>query len=133
MTDNIRWGRRNRDALAATLIGFKGRCPNCRRGKIFGKFLKVKHECASCGQELHHHRADDFPPYLVIFIVGHIVVTGVMLVEARTDWSIWTHMAIWSPIAIAMSLALLQPIKGAVIGLQWALRMHGFGSVEDIA
>ena len=25
-----------------------------------------------------------------------------------------------------MSLALLQPVKGAVVGLQWALRMHGF-------
>jgi uncharacterized protein (DUF983 family) len=24
------------------------------------------------------------------------------------------------------SLALLQPVKGSVVGLQWAFRMHGF-------
>jgi uncharacterized protein (DUF983 family) len=26
------------------------------------------------------------------------------------------------------SIALLQPVKGAVVALQWALRMHGFGA-----
>jgi uncharacterized protein (DUF983 family) len=31
------------------------------------------------------------------------------------------------PLTALMSLALLQPVKGAVVGLQWALRMHGFG------
>jgi len=25
-----------------------------------------------------------------------------------------------------LSLALLQPVKGAVVGMQWALKMHGF-------
>ena len=28
------------------------------------------------------------------------------------------------------SLALLQPVKGSVVGLQWAFRMHGFGDEE---
>jgi hypothetical protein len=34
-----------------------------------------------------------------------------------------------------LTLALLQPIKGMVVGLQWALRMHGFdrsGDIEDV-
>jgi uncharacterized protein (DUF983 family) len=31
---------------------------------------------------------------------------------------------------LILSLALLQPVKGAVVGLQWALRMHGFGGDE---
>src|SRR6478735_746935 len=30
------------------------------------------------------------------------------------------------PLTLVLSLALLQPVKGAVVGLQWALRMHGF-------
>jgi len=39
----------------------------------------------------------------------------------------------WMPIvaglvlALALSLALLPRVKGALIGWQWALRMHGFG------
>jgi hypothetical protein len=33
---------------------------------------------------------------------------------------------LWGPLTIGMSLALLQPIKGAIVGVQWACRMHGF-------
>ena len=29
-------------------------------------------------------------------------------------------------ITLIASLLLLQPVKGAVVGVQWALRMHGF-------
>ncbi|WP_295169366.1 hypothetical protein [uncultured Paracoccus sp.] len=29
--------------------------------------------------------------------------------------------------AIVLSLAMLPVIKGAMVGLQWARRMHGFG------
>lgn len=117
--------------VEAVKRGFLGRCPRCGKGRIFGKYLKVHDHCSTCGCAMHHHRADDFPPYLVIFIVGHIIITGVMIVEARTDWSTWTHLAVWAPLTIAMSLALLQPIKGAVVALQWKLGMHGFSGEED--
>jgi uncharacterized protein (DUF983 family) len=56
--------------------GFAGRCPACSHGRLFGRFLKVRDECESCGTELHHHRADDLPPYLVILIVAHISSAG---------------------------------------------------------
>ncbi len=36
------------------------------------------------------------------------------------------QLAIYLPFTLIASLLLLQPVKGAVIGLQWALRMHGF-------
>ncbi len=54
--------------------GFRGRCPACGEGRVFRAFLKVNDACPRCGEELHHHRADDFPAYLVIAIVGHILV-----------------------------------------------------------
>ena len=34
-------------------------------------------------------------------------------------------------LTIVLSVALLQPVKGAVIGLQWAFYMHGFGGEKD--
>ena len=37
---------------------------------------------------------------------------------------------VWSLAAVAASLALLPRIKGALIGFQWAARMHGFGGPE---
>ena len=121
-----------RDVAQAMRRGAMGRCPACGEGKLFSKFLKVNPACPACGEELSHHRADDMPPYVVISIVGHVVLFGIMLVEAQMeDFSYLTHLLIWPPLALAMSLALLPPVKGALIGLQWALRMHGFGGAPD--
>jgi Uncharacterized protein conserved in bacteria len=111
--------------------GFLGRCPRCGTGKLFRAFLKPVDACAACREEMHHQRADDFPPYLVVFIVGHIVVAGFMATDQWLVLESWQHLAIWIPITIAMSLLLIQPLKGGVIGLQWALKMHGFGDESD--
>jgi uncharacterized protein (DUF983 family) len=107
--------------------GLVGRCPACGEGRLFGRYLKVAESCGSCGMPFHHHRADDFPPYIVMFIVGHVVGYGIYASETGTaDIPIWIHVAIWPALTLLLSLALLQPIKGAVVGLQYGLRMHGF-------
>ncbi|HJZ22476.1 MAG TPA: DUF983 domain-containing protein, partial [Bradyrhizobium sp.] len=36
------------------------------------------------------------------------------------------QLAVYLPFVFFASLGLLQPVKGAVVGMQWALRMHGF-------
>ena len=108
----------HRSVFQAMKRGFAGRCPNCGEGKLFAAFIKPVDACSACGEELHHHRADDLPPYLNIFVVGHIVVGGFTLVEVMTDWPGWLHIAIWGPLMIGMALLLMQPIKGAVIGQQ---------------
>ena len=107
-------------------VGLRGRCPRCGEGKLFGKWLKVNSQCSVCEQELHHERAQDFPPYIVIMIVGHIVVTALMIVEARVDLSLQTHLLIWIPLTVVLSLLLMQPVKGGVVGMQWAVKMFGF-------
>ena len=35
-------------------------------------------------------------------------------------------LPIWLPLTVLLALVLLPPIKGALVGLQWALLMHGF-------
>ncbi|TWG99056.1 uncharacterized protein (DUF983 family) [Mesorhizobium sp. J18] len=112
--------------------GFRGKCPHCGEGRLFRSFLKTVDACEKCGEEIHHHRADDLPAYLVIVVVGHIVVSAFMGIEAVTAWPGWLHLAIWVPVTILMSLLLIQPIKGAIVGLQWALYMHGFGGEHDV-
>lgn len=113
--------------------GVRCRCPNCGEGRIFRSYLKVADACERCGEELHHQRADDAPPYVVITIVAHIVVTLLLWVELAYKPELWVHLALWLPLTIVLSLALLPPVKGALIGLQWALRMHGFGGATDDA
>jgi uncharacterized protein (DUF983 family) len=120
------------DAFKATPFfrGLTGRCPRCGRGALFRAFLKVNDSCPACGEELHHHRADDFPAYLVIVIVGHIVVALTLTVEAAYSPPLWVHAAIWLPVTAAMALALLQPVKGAVIAWQWQEGMEGFAAAK---
>ena len=107
--------------------GLVGRCPACGQGRLFGRFLKVCDECPSCGAELHHHRADDLPPCLVILIVAHLVGWGILIAETRFEGvPLWLHLAVWPALTVILCLALLQPVKGAVVGLQYGLSMHGF-------
>lgn len=119
--------RPQRNLLSAMGRGWLGRCPSCGGGGLFRAFLKPVDRCPHCQEEFHHHRADDLPPYLVIFVVGHIVVGGYMMAEGILPLSSWQHLAIWTPLTLVLSLIMLQPTKGAVIGLQWANYMHGFG------
>jgi uncharacterized protein (DUF983 family) len=111
--------------------GFLGRCPQCGDGRLFRAFLKPVDQCAVCGEDLHHQRADDLPAYIVIVIVGHVLMTGYLLTDMIYPASSWFHLAIWAPLSVVAALVTIQPVKGGVIGLQWACRMHGFGGHDD--
>lgn len=123
--------RPTRSVVTAMARGLRCRCPNCGEGRLFASFLKTRRACENCGEEFFHHRADDLPAYLVVFVVGHVVVGAFMGVEAATSLSTWQHLAIWAPLTVISALALLNPVKGSVVGLQWALYMHGFGGHEE--
>ena len=114
--------------LTAMGRGFVGRCPACGKGRLFPRFLKVADRCNVCATEFHHHRADDFPPYIVMFLVGHVVVYGILQTETRLEVPLWVHLAVWPALTLVLAVGLLQPVKGAVVGLQYALGMHGFGA-----
>jgi uncharacterized protein (DUF983 family) len=115
-----------RDIVTAMRNGFFGRCPHCGQGKLFHAFLKVVDKCPVCGEDFSHHRADDAPAYFNIAIVGHIVVPLALAVEISFAPSYWIHLALWLPLTLSLSFALMQPIKGAIVAWQWAHRMHGF-------
>ncbi|KQU69960.1 hypothetical protein ASC75_07405 [Aminobacter sp. DSM 101952] len=125
--------REARPVWPAIKRGLLCRCPNCGEGKLFASFVKTVDRCSVCREEIFHHRADDLPAYLVVVIVGHIVVGAFMAVEAKVTLELWQHLLIWVPLTIVSALALLRPMKGGVVGMQWALYMHGFGGEEDAA
>lgn len=99
---------------------------------MFGRFLKVRPSCDMCGLEMGEHRADDLPPYLVIVLVGHIVGYLLLKIEMGYDVPLWISVTVWPLLALVMALALLQPVKGAVVGLQYAFGMHGFDKIPPI-
>ncbi|MFM7085277.1 MAG: DUF983 domain-containing protein [Hyphomicrobium sp.] len=122
---------KDKRSLSVIFTGLRGKCPACEKGKLYSRYLKVVDKCSNCGEELFHHRADDAPPYFTIFIVGHLIVGGVLLCEKMFAPEVWVHMTLWIPLTIVLSLWLLPLVKGALVGLQWALRMHGFGTDND--
>jgi uncharacterized protein (DUF983 family) len=107
--------------------GVRGRCPRCGRGRLFCAFLKVGDHCSVCCLDFTGHCADDLPAYLVIIIVGHVLVPIILWVEVDYAPPLAFQLAVYLPITALGSIALLRPVKGAVVALQWSLRMHGFG------
>jgi uncharacterized protein (DUF983 family) len=106
--------------------GVRGLCPKCGKGRLFSGYLNVVEQCPACGEPLHHHRADDLPAYLVVLIVGHVLVPLVCVVELKFSPPLWISLSMWLPLTTMMVFAMLQPVKGAVVALQWHMGLHGF-------
>lgn len=120
-----------RPTKQAMLRGARGKCPCCGEGALFSRYLKVADHCPHCNEALHHQRADDGPAYLTILLVSHL---GAPLLLAF--YMAWRPSAISMIVgfglgAVVLSLLLLPRIKGAMVGLQWARRMHGFGGAPE--
>jgi uncharacterized protein (DUF983 family) len=122
---------KERPAKPAMILGWKQLCPNCGTGPMFSRYLKVRSACSVCGEELHHHRADDGPAYLTILIAGHIMAPLVLIAFEyfRPDPLMLT--VVFSVFFVALALYLLPRLKGGLVALQWAKRMHGFGGAPD--
>jgi uncharacterized protein (DUF983 family) len=121
-----------REVRPALLRGWRGRCPSCGEGRLFQGYLKVCDTCTVCGQDLSHQRADDGPAYLTILIVGHIMAPLLFYTFVHLRPEPWILASVFSFGAISLSLYLLPHLKGALIGLQWAKQMHGFGAGHDV-
>ena len=129
--DQVGFDSGKRKLLPAMLRGARGKCPSCGEGKIFSGYLKINDHCPHCGEALYHHRADDAPPYLTIFVLGHILVPLMLMVERGYTPPMWVHWVTWPTLAVVLTLVLLPLIKGAFVNLQWALRLHGFSEAGD--
>ena len=88
-------------------------------------YLKVNARCGNCALDLASFRSDDAPPYLTILVVAHVVGPLMLLLERSAHPAEWIHAALFVPLTLALTLALLPRIKGSVIGCQWAAAIHG--------
>ncbi len=112
----------NGSPLTSMLRGLRRRCPHCGEGALYRRYLKPVARCERCGEAFDQIRADDFPPYLTILIVGHLVVPLILVAE-RVGLSTVAQVALWVPVTLLLVLLLLPRFKGAVIGLMWSLNM----------
>jgi len=102
--------------------GFCRRCPNCGHGRLFSGYLKVKPVCEDCGHNNGQYRADDAPPYFTMLLVGHLVVAPMLLFPIIWQAPVAWVLGITLPIVGGLTLGLLPLVKGAVVGLHWAVK-----------
>jgi uncharacterized protein (DUF983 family) len=102
--------------------GIKGRCPNCDIGRLFWKYLKVQTICETCGHDNGKYPADDAPAYFTILLVGHLIVAPLLIFKFILIWPAGLVLGLTLPALAVASLIVLPRVKGAVIGLQWALK-----------
>jgi uncharacterized protein (DUF983 family) len=104
----------------AILRGFHLCCPNCGIGKLFQSYLRPVSRCAVCGTSIGHIRADDFPPWITIILVGHLLIPFILAAQ-HIAVSATMQLAFWIPVTLALTLLLLPRCKGVAIGLMWSL------------
>lgn len=106
--------------------GLALRCPKCGAGPVLQGYLKVRDHCPVCGEAFNHHRADDGPAYLTILIVGHLIAPLLYWVFVTWRPEPLVMATMFTLGTATLSLFLLPRLKGAIVALQWAKRMHGF-------
>ena len=105
--------------LSPLATGLCCRCPRCGQGRLFGGYLTVAPVCGVCGLDLSRHDSGDGPAVFVILILGLVVVGLALVAEITLQPPLWLHMLVWTPVVIGGSLALLRPLKGLMIALQY--------------
>ena len=101
--------------------GVAGRCPHCGAQSLFSSYLKIVPRCPGCQHLLEQYRSDDGPAYFTILLVGHLVVGPLLFLDIILTWPIGWLMALILPSVVGLCLILLPRVKGAFVGLQWAI------------
>ncbi|HXQ15809.1 MAG TPA: DUF983 domain-containing protein [Caulobacteraceae bacterium] len=108
------------------LRGLRGRCPHCGKGRLFYRYLKVEPICQSCGHDLDRYPADDGPAYFTVLLVGHLVIVPFLILGSALIWkaNLWILIPGTLAAAAAITLTALPVIKGAVVGLLYAVNVN---------
>jgi uncharacterized protein (DUF983 family) len=99
--------------------GIGGKCPRCGQGALFKSFIGLNERCPACGLDYAQADAGDGPAVFIMFIVGFIAVAAAFIARFVFLAPILTAFLISGGFAIGLSLALLRPMKGVMVALQY--------------
>ena len=108
---------------------FRGKCPNCGRGRLFAAYLRQVGHCPVCGERYGHIRSDNAAPWLTILIIGIVLVPIIFFTESRTNWPVWASVTLWPLVVALFAVTLLPRIKAVLVSLIWLT--HAPRSEED--
>lgn len=99
--------------------GLMCRCPRCGKGKLYKGFLDFADRCSECELDYSDFEKGDGPAVFIILIMGFIVVGFALVVEVRFHPPLWIHAVLWTPLILGGSIAMLRPMKGLIIAMQY--------------
>ncbi len=102
--------------------GLAGRCPRCGQGKLFDGFLSIAPNCRSCGLDFKFADAGDGPAVFVTLLAGFVVLGAALWVELKYEPPMWVHLVVFMPLTPIVCLAMLRPLKGVMVALQYRNR-----------
>ncbi len=107
--------------LSILARGVQRKCARCGEGDVLTGYLTMVPACAVCGESFAHISADDVPPWLTIFVVGHIMISLVMTMELNFQLPIAATATILVAVAVILTALLMPVSKGVVIAVMWAV------------
>jgi uncharacterized protein (DUF983 family) len=107
------------ESRSPIMAGLLGRCPRCRKGKLFAGFLALRPRCEHCGLDFSFADSADGPAFFVMFLSGFIVAGSALAVEIVYAPPYWVHALLWGPLILLTTLVPLRPVKGLLIALQY--------------
>lgn len=107
------------DALSPLRTGIAGKCARCGQGRLFSSFLKIAPRCEHCGLDFSFADPADGPAFFVMSITSFLAVGVMFVLQAMTPLPEWLLLSITGLVIVALSLALLVPIKGWLINAQY--------------
>lgn len=99
----------------------RGLCPRCGQGRLFDGFLKVRPQTSHSGRTF------------IMQIAGFVAVFSALVVEINFHPPMWLHLIVWLPMTAGLSLALMRPGRGLMIGLQYRNQVDRSSSVPPLA
>ena len=109
------------DLKAASVwrCGFKGRCPRCGQGPLFGAGLNLREDCNRCHLSYAFADAGDGPAVFAILILGCLVLGGALLLEFKLRAPLIVHIGLWGVLTPILAFLLLRVLKATLIALQY--------------
>ena len=107
--------------LSPVSTGLRCRCPRCGQGRLL-HLLSVREACERCGLDFRAHDAGDGPAVFVILLLGALVVPMALFAEVKLEPPMWFHAVVWPPVILVLAIAMLRPLKGLLVALQYRHR-----------
>lgn len=121
---------RYRPAVSPYSAGLRCRCPRCGKGRLFTGFLTLRERCEACGLDFSKADSGDGPAIFLIFILGFTAVPLIVFVEFVYEPPVWVTPFLGILLIVGGALALLRPLKGLMIALQYRHKASDSGTTD---